>query len=80
MEPRISGTSFDLFFAYAPLVIGFVIYVAFYVAKRRETAGGPVPIGQTFACADCGRRGNREHMIPREHMGAVSWYCAHCAK
>ena len=79
MQPHISGSAFNQFFAYAPLVIGLIIYTAFYVAKRKEVAAGGVPIGQTYACAACGRRGHRDHMVPREHSGAVSWYCSHCA-
>jgi hypothetical protein len=50
-----------------------------YAAKRHEVAEGGAPIGQTFACANCGRRGQREHMVPREHGGATSWYCTRCA-
>ncbi|HTX59958.1 MAG TPA: hypothetical protein VMH02_09810 [Verrucomicrobiae bacterium] len=69
---------FDLIFAFAPFVIGVVIYGIFYVAKRQEVAAGGVPIGQTFACANCGRRGHREHMVPQQHDGAVSWFCRHC--
>ena len=48
-------------------------------ASRSDRDGG-VPIGQTFACANCGRRGRREHMVPQQHGGATSWYCAHCAR
>jgi hypothetical protein len=80
MEPQISPGVFDQFFAWSPLVIGIAIYLLFYVAKRHETVPGHgMPIGQTFACANCGRRGAREHMVPQEHGGAVSWYCSHCA-
>jgi hypothetical protein len=70
---------FDLIFGYSPLVIGLVIYAIFFVAKRHEVAAGGAPIGQTFACANCGRRGIREHMVPQQHDGAVSYYCSHCA-
>ncbi|HTU81206.1 MAG TPA: hypothetical protein VMF61_03700 [Candidatus Acidoferrales bacterium] len=80
MEPQISQTAFDTFFAWAPLVVGIVIYAIFYVAKRHEeTVPGGSAIGRTYACANCGRRGTREHMVPRQHEGAVSWYCARCA-
>jgi hypothetical protein len=79
MDPRISGSTFDQIFAFAPLVIGLVIYGGFYIAKRQETGEAGVPIGQTFACASCGRRDVREHMVPQEHDGAVCWYCAKCA-
>ncbi|MBV8155041.1 MAG: hypothetical protein JOY98_11505 [Candidatus Eremiobacteraeota bacterium] len=79
MGPQISGNAFDQFFGYAPLVIGIVIYAIFYVAKRREVTETGVPIGQTYACAGCGRRGARDHMVPQEHAGAVSWFCPACA-
>jgi hypothetical protein len=77
-SPILSNETFDTFFAWAPLVIGLIIYAAFFVAKRHEVTVG-APIGQTFACANCGKRGVREHMVPQDHAGAVSWYCAHCA-
>ena len=80
MEPQVSQNAFDQFFGWAPLIIGIVIYAIFYVAKRRETSpNSGMPIGQTFACANCGRRGVREHMVPQEHGGAVSWFCHRCA-
>jgi len=80
MNSAIPGPAFNQFFAWAPLVIGLAIYLAFFVAKRHETApSSGVPIGQTYACANCGRRGHREHMVPQEHAGALSWYCARCA-
>ena len=78
-SPVLSQDLFDQLFAFAPLVIGIVIYAIFFVAKRQEVAAGGVPIGQTYACANCGRRGHRDHMVPQEHDGAVSYYCAHCA-
>jgi len=78
MEPQVSPQVLATFFAYAPLALGIIIYAAFYIAKRNET-GAHVPIGESFACANCGRRGVREHMIPETHEGAVSWYCTHCA-
>jgi hypothetical protein len=78
MEPVLSPGAFDRIFAYAPLVIGVIIYLVFYVAKRREATEGGAPIGQTYACAGCGKRGAREHMVPRDHGGAVSWYCSRC--
>ncbi|MGB8519782.1 MAG: hypothetical protein WCD38_06415 [Candidatus Tumulicola sp.] len=79
MSSQISATAFNHFFAWAPLVVGVVIYAAFYVAKRHEVAAGGAPIGQTFACAGCGRRGHREHMLAQEHSGATLWYCTRCA-
>ena len=79
MAWQIPADSFNQFFAWSPLVVGLLIYVVLYAAKRREVAEGGVPIGQTFACANCGRRGRREHMVPQEHAGATSWYCSRCA-
>lgn len=79
MNAQLSGTTFDWVFGLAPFVIGIAIYLVFYVAKRDETGDPGKPIGQTYACAGCGRRGHRDHMVPQEHGGAVSWYCAHCA-
>jgi hypothetical protein len=75
----ISGSAYSQFFAWAPLVVGILIYASFYAAKRHEEPAGGAPIGQSYACAGCGRRGSREHMIPQEHEGAVTWYCTHCA-
>jgi hypothetical protein len=79
MPSEISTTTFNQFFAWSPLVVGLVIYLVLYAAKRHEVTASGVPIGQTFACASCGRRGRREHMVPQEHAGATSWYCARCA-
>ena len=79
MIAEISGNAFDAFFAWAPWVIGVAIYLIFYVAKRSESAARPVSVGQTYACAGCGRRGPREQMVPQDHGGAVGWYCADCA-
>ncbi len=79
MNPQISGSTLGAFFAWAPLVIGIAIYLALYIAKRHELAVAGAPIGQTYACAACGRRGARDQMIPRQHSGAVSWYCGSCA-
>lgn len=78
-SPMISNDTFDQMFAYAPLIIGLVIYAIFFVAKRHEVAAGGAPIGQTFACANCGKRAIREHMVPQQHDGAVSYYCTNCA-
>lgn len=79
MQSTLSQADFDHFFAVLPIVFGIIIYVIFIVAKRHETAPSTSPIGQTFACAKCGRRGHRDHMIAQPHDGAVSWYCAHCS-
>lgn len=80
MDTAISPQALGSFFALAPLVLGIVIYAAAFAAKRHEGHdGSAVPIGQTFACAGCGKRGVREHMIPQTHAGAISYYCARCA-
>jgi hypothetical protein len=76
---EISSHKFESFFAWAPWVIGIVIYFAFYVAKRHEAAVTTASPGQTFACAICGRRGPRERMVPQNHGGAIGYQCAGCA-
>jgi predicted SprT family Zn-dependent metalloprotease len=79
MNPVVSQDALRDVFAWAPLVFGVVIYLAVWLAKRHETATVPA-IGATYSCANCGRRGSREHMVPQVHGGAVSYYCSHCAK
>jgi len=80
MIAEISANTFDSFFAWAPWVIGLVIYFAFYLAKRQETATVPSSSGPaTYACSACGRRGTREQMVPQVHDGAVAWQCAACS-
>jgi hypothetical protein len=84
MEPQLSAGAFNVFFAWAPWVIGAGIYLAFYIAKRHEGTSTAVPADHSpaessYACAGCGRRGSREQMVPQEHGGAVSWYCGDCA-
>ncbi|MGC1381676.1 MAG: hypothetical protein WA814_11720 [Candidatus Baltobacteraceae bacterium] len=79
MNPQLSSSTLNSFFAWAPLVVGLAIYLAFYIAKRHEGAEPGAPIGQTYACAACGRRGARDQMVPQQHGGAVSWYCGSCA-
>lgn len=79
MNPTLSQTTFDQVFAVLPIALGIIIYAILFVAKRHETAPSTAPLGQTFACAGCGRRGHREHMVARQHDGAVSWLCARCA-
>ena len=85
MNPTISSDTFNTFFAWAPWVVGVAIYLAFYVAKRREiatsTASAKKTTGsQTFACAQCGRRGPREQMVAQDHGGAVGYKCTNCAQ
>ena len=65
----------NAFFAYAPW-IGFILAVlVVYLATRHERNRQAVPIGQTFACSECGHRGKREHMVPVAREGSVIWYC-----
>jgi hypothetical protein len=66
-------------FAWAPLVAFGVVLTAVYFGKRSEPGVG-APRGKTYACAQCGRRGSREHMVPVSHEGAVVWYCGRCAQ
>ena len=83
MNPQVSSGTFDSFFAWAPWVVGIVIYLMFYIAKRHENATAhAAPAGAaepTYACAGCGRRGTREQMVATDHGGAVGWQCANCA-
>ena len=80
MDTVISPGTLSGFFAWAPLVLGVAIYGFVFAAKRHEGHdSSAVPIGQTFACAGCGKRGVREHMVPQTHAGAISYYCARCA-
>jgi hypothetical protein len=65
------------FFGYAPWVIGTVIVLVAYFSTR--TTPVHAPVGQTFACAKCGRRGGREQMVPVAQEGAMSWCCPSCA-
>lgn len=74
----ITQDTFAPVFAYAPLVIGVAIVLVVYLMVRNQVTVRS-PIGQTFACAACGRRGIREHMVPQAHEGAVSWYCGRCS-
>jgi hypothetical protein len=79
MNPVLNADVFGWFFAWAPLVLGLAIYFAVWMAKRREGVPVTGTLGATYACANCGRRGSREHMVPQTHGGAVSYYCSHCA-
>lgn len=80
MNPQVSSQAFDSFFAWAPWVIGILIYLTFYIAKRHETATVPASVASTtYACSVCGRRGERDQMVPQDHGGAVGWQCTHCA-
>ncbi len=79
MIAEISSQSFDSFFAWAPLVVGLIIYAAFWVAKRSESSSPAHAGATTYACAVCGRRGPLEQMVPQQHGGAVGYQCAQCA-
>lgn len=78
MDATISNTAFGYVFAWAPLVLGVLIYGVVWAAKRSES-GGAAPIGASYACANCGRRSSKEHMVPQAHAGAVSYFCTKCA-
>ncbi|HEX3670709.1 MAG TPA: hypothetical protein VHT92_03285 [Candidatus Cybelea sp.] len=80
MIAEISSSTFDSFFAWAPLTVGLIIYASFWVAKRHES-GSPAHAASrtTYACAICGRRGSLEQMVPQQHGGAVGYQCAQCA-
>jgi predicted nucleic acid binding AN1-type Zn finger protein len=78
MNPVLSQDALGGFFAWAPLVLGLAVYFAVWLGTRHEAVTVPT-IGATYACAKCGRRGSREHMVPQVHDGAVSYYCSHCS-
>jgi DNA-directed RNA polymerase subunit RPC12/RpoP len=80
MNPTLSPDAFNAFFAGAPWVIGLLIYLTFFIAKRHEGAPAHAPShSETFACARCGRRGARDAMVAQDHGGAVSYVCGDCA-
>lgn len=74
MNPQI----IDQFFAWTPLVVFIIVLVVAYYATRHQSAGSSV-IGKTYACAQCGRRGKHEHMVPVTREGSVVWYCGRCS-
>jgi hypothetical protein len=64
--------------AWTPLVAFIIVLLVAYFSLR-ETSAGSAAHGKTYACAQCGRRGKHEHMVPVTHEGAVVWYCGRCA-
>ena len=74
-----NGQIINEFFAWAPLTVFIIIVFSAYFMTRHEVAGTKV-MGKTYACAQCGRRGKHEHMVPVTHEGAVVWYCGRCAQ
>jgi hypothetical protein len=66
------------FFAWFPLFAFSVLLVFLYAATRGGAKPAPAA-RKTYACAQCGRRGSNEHMVPVTREGAVVWYCARCA-
>ncbi len=79
MDATLSADTIRNIFAWAPLILGTLVYVVVWRAKRAEVGGPGAPYGQSFACATCGRRSSKEHMVPQAHAGAVSYVCAKCA-
>ncbi len=75
MQPQIINE----FFAWAPLTLFVIILIVLYYTKRNEGAV-QVAHGKTYACAQCGRRGKHEHMVPVSREGSVVWYCGRCAQ
>ncbi|HEY8298146.1 MAG TPA: hypothetical protein VIG32_09010 [Candidatus Baltobacteraceae bacterium] len=72
---HLSPETVDHFFASIVWIALIVIVIAAYIGTRGSGAG-KAPIGRTYACANCGRRGNHEHMVPVNAGGSVVWYCA----
>lgn len=65
-------------FGYAPwLIFGTIVLIAYLATRGQKKA--PEKVGQTFACARCGRRGTQGQMVTVSHEGAVAWYCPGCA-
>lgn len=79
MEAPMTSQIITYVFAWAPMFAFVVVLVILYVAKHQPPAQSGAPLGKTYACAQCGRRGKHEHMVPVTHEGAVVWYCARCA-
>ncbi|MBV9332816.1 MAG: hypothetical protein JO146_02300 [Candidatus Eremiobacteraeota bacterium] len=80
MIAAISSHAFDSFFAWAPWVVGAVIYFAFWLAKRHEKAEvATASATATYACASCGRRGTLAQMVEQHHGGAIGYQCPQCA-
>ncbi|HEV2262039.1 MAG TPA: hypothetical protein VGR69_07135 [Candidatus Rubrimentiphilum sp.] len=75
----ISTQAIDEFFAWAPITTFVAIVVVAYFMTRTEALPS-APIGKTYSCARCGRRGAREQMVSVSKEGAVLWYCGHCAQ
>lgn len=73
-----SGQIIDQIFAWTPLTVFILIVIVAYLMTRSKTAGS-AGHGKTYACAQCGRRGKHEHMVPVSREGAVVWYCGRCA-
>jgi len=69
----------ELFLAWAALTVLVIILIVAYFLTRGEKHVA-APIGKTYSCARCGRRGVREHMVPVTGEGAVVWYCGRCAQ
>ena len=76
--PVISQQTFDSLFASLPWIVGILVVLIAYIMVR-GSLNKSTPSGQTFACAGCGRRGARDHMVPAAHAGAITWYCSHCS-
>ncbi|HEY8314728.1 MAG TPA: hypothetical protein VIG51_11240 [Candidatus Baltobacteraceae bacterium] len=72
---HVSPDAINHFFASIVWIGLIAILIVLYVATR--TAGAhKAPIGKTYSCAVCGRRGGHEHMVPVNQGGSVVWYCS----
>lgn len=70
----------SLVFAWLPLTLFVIVMIVAYTMTRRNARAVAAHGGKTYACAQCGRRGKHEHMVPVRHEGAVVWYCGRCAR
>jgi hypothetical protein len=66
--------------AWVPMTAFIIVLVVAYFMTRPYVGGHAAHAGKTYACAQCGRRGKHEHMVPVRHEGAVVWYCGRCAR
>jgi hypothetical protein len=78
MYAPMSSQAVDFLFAFLPMAAFVIVLIVVYYGKRSEP-GVAAPHTKTYACAQCGRRGKHEHMVPITREGAVVWYCGHCA-
>lgn len=73
-----TGQIVNEFFGWAPLAAFIVLLIVLYYATKGQSAIHS-PMGKTYACAGCGRRGKHAQMVPATHEGAIIWRCGRCS-